>query len=207
MLKEIEYRDSKGKMQKTAYIERGSAYQLTGNREAFCQAMAQGKSEIDAYCQSHGIEVSPENLQEVKAAGHRLLRDTSIVLRIQDLKRPVLRKLQKKIEYTQEKALEQCAIAWDLAYAQADVKGMLAASKLQAELCKLLVQQIDVKHTHEELDNASTAVLMEMLKTVQVRQANQKQLLEKAITVEPVDSPTPHQAAFLEAEMVPSEAV
>ena len=204
MLKKITYRGPDGTSHDAAYLTNGSAYQLTGNREAFCQQMAQGQGEIDAYCRAYGVDSAPDTIQDIKGATHRLLRDTSIVLRIQELKKPVLRKLQRKIEYTQEKALSQCEIAWDLAYTQADVKGMLAATKLQAELCKLLVQQIDVKHTHEELDGASTAALLEMLKTVQVRQAKQKQLLEKAITVSPTESPTPQCPLFIEAELVPS---
>ena len=204
MLKKIEYKGPDGKSHDATYMTHGSAYHLTGNREQFAQLMAMGKGAIDAYAIAFGMDVTPDTIQDIKEACHRLTRDTTIMLRIQELKRPAIRKLERKILFTQDKALEQCMIAWDLAYLAQDVKGMLAATKLQAELCKLLVQQIDVKHTHEELDGASTAALLEMLKTVQVRQAKQKQLLEKAIVISGSDSPTPQSPQFVEAQMVPS---
>lgn len=204
MLKKIEYKGADGKSHEAAYLTNGSAYQLTGNREQFAQLMAIGKGAIDAYSMAYAVEITPDSVQEIKEASHRLTRDTTIMLRIQELKRPAIRKLERKILFTQEKALEQCVIAWDLAYVMQDVKGMLAATKLQAELCKLLVQQIDVKHTHEELDSASTEALLEMLRQVQVRQSKQKQLLEKAIVVSGADSQTPLRPLFVDAELVPS---
>lgn len=204
MLKKIAYQGADGKTHDAAYLTHGSAYQLTGNREQFAQLMAIGKSDIDAYSIAFVVEITPDTLPDIKEACRRLTRDTTILLRVQELKRPAIRKLERKVLFTQDKALEQCTVAWDLAYATQDVKGMLAATKLQAELCKLLVQQIDVKHTHEELDNASTEALLDMLKTVQVRQSKQKLLLEKAIKVEPTESQTPQRPPFVDAELVPS---
>jgi hypothetical protein len=190
MLKEIEYTAPNGQPAKAAYItNNGSAYQLGAKRERFAQLMAQGKDGDEAYCEVFGVVLTPDTQQEIHRKAGRLLNDTTIVLRIQELKRPVLRKLHRKIEYNLQRALEQCEVAWDLAYSQADVKGMLAAIKLQAELSKLLSQQIDVNHRHGLLDDTQTEVLLAMQKEFAVRHEKRKALMksrvENVVTVEP----------------------
>lgn len=188
----------------TAAYMTNAAYQLTGSREQFAQLCAQGIAPVDAYCTSHSVTLTPDSAADIKDAVHRLRHNTTVILRIQELQKPVLRKLARKIEFNQEKALHQCEIAWDLAYAQGDVKGMLAATKVQAELCKLLVQEINVTHKHGLLDEAATSVLLEMKRQVEVRQAKQKEL-GAMIRIETAnDSATPHRAPFVEAELVPS---
>ncbi len=202
-IRHIAYTTPDGKIATAAYMT-NSAYQLTGNREQFAQLCAQGKAPIDAYCQSHHVELTPDTAEDIKGAVSRLKNNTTVVLRIQELQRPVLRKVARKIEYNQEKALEQCQIAWDLAYANGDVKGLLAASKLQAELCKLLVQEVTVNHKHGALDEVATAVLIEMQRTIEVRQAKARALVDMVKVKVERDSETPQEAPFVDAELVPS---
>jgi hypothetical protein len=202
-IRQIAYTLPDGKIATAAYMT-NSAYQLTGPREQFAQLCAQGKSPLDAYCQSHAETLTPENAEEIKGMVSRLKHNTTVVLRIQELQKPVMRKVARKIEFNQEKALEQCQIAWDLAYANGDVKGMLAATKVQAELCKLLVQELTVNHKHGALDEVATAVLIEMQRTIEVRQAKQKAMVELGkVKVESIP-PTPHEPLFVDAELVPS---
>ncbi len=205
MIQELTYQDANGQPVKTAYMTHGSAYQLTGNREQFAMHMAQGKSDIESYCLAFAAELTPDSAQDIKEAARKLCRDTTVVLRIQELKRPVLRKLARKIEFNQEKALHQANTAWDLAYALQDVKGMLAATKLQAELCKLLVHEIEVTHKHGVLDEESTATLLELMKMIQVRKASQKAMVEKPVKVIGSESATPHRPLLAGGELVPSE--
>ncbi len=207
MLKTIEYQDAKGKTQVAAYADRGSVYQLAGKRERFAQLCAQGYDPTDAYCESHGIEPTPLNEAVISRTVKRLLCETAIVLRIADLKRPVLRKLQRKIEYNLQDALAQCQIAYDLAFEQGDTKGLLKAIEMQARLSKLLSEEINVHHKHGVLDEVATEVLLEMRKEIEVRRERQKRLLGsiegEIVSVEP----TPHTPSLESQDRVPSEAV
>lgn len=80
--------------------------------------------------------------------GSRLMAITDMVLPVQELRRPVLRKFRRKLEHGLQKALEQCVVAWNLAYAQGDAKTLLKAVEMQARLSKLLSEQIDATHRY-----------------------------------------------------------
>ncbi len=207
MVKEIEYTLPTGEKAKAAYMTPRGAYDLGALRERFAQRCAAGALPLEAYCEVYGVALTPDSVQDIKAKVSQLANDTTVVLRIQELKKPVLRKLRRKIEYGLEKALAQCEVAYDLAYNNGDVKGLLAAIRMQAELSKLLSQQIDVTHKYGLLDDADTETLLEMKKQIEVRRAKGNRLpivIEgKVETVgEGVDSPT-----LVPSTRVPSEAV
>jgi hypothetical protein len=206
MLKMVEYKDAQGKTQDAGYMTRGSAYQLTGKRERFAQLMAQGYEDIEAYCEAFGEILTPDVEPVLSRKANRLCHDTAIVLRIADLRKPVLRKLAGKIEYTIEQALTQCQAAYDLAFVQGDPKAMLKASEMLSRLSKLLSEEINVNHRHGLLDDASTEVLLAMRKEIEIRQTKAKRL-GPIIEGEIVVPPTPHQAALGPLSRVPSEAV
>lgn len=181
MLKTTIYEAQDGSKATAAYCDGGSAYVLAGKRERFAQLMARGKRGLDAYLEAFEILVTDEAMTEIAKEQARdctrdLLHDTSVVLRIQELKRPVLRVLKRKVEYNLQKALEQCQVAYDIAYAQGDTKGILAAIKMQAELAKLLSTELNVNHRYGVLDDTSTEILLAMKKEIEVRQAKQKML-------------------------------
>ncbi|MEO6306570.1 MAG: hypothetical protein ABIO96_06195 [Nitrospiraceae bacterium] len=178
-------------------------YLLTGKREKFCQLVATGATYTDAYLEAYQ-KPTEYNRKLAAEAGSRLMADTDIILRVQDLQQPVLRKVRRKIEFQIQHAYEQCQRSFDLACAQSDVNGMLAATKLQAELSKLLTQQIDVNHRHGMLDEESTEVLLAIRDAVMVRKAKQKALMEKAVEkIETIEA-TPHRPPFAPRPMVPS---
>lgn len=205
-IKELTYSDEHGQPRILPHVTHGTVYALTAKREKFAQLCAQSIEPQAAYCDSHDVRLGPETASDIKDAVRALLRDTTVILRIQELKRPVLRKLHRKIEYGLHKALEQCQVAWDLAYANGDVKGMLAAVRMQAELSKLLSQDINVNHRHGVLDEASTDVLLAMKKEYELRLAKQKKLtvVGEIVTVNPVEV---GEAALGSTHRVPSEAV
>jgi hypothetical protein len=127
---------------------------LTRKREKFCQLVAFGGVPSESYIEAYERVVSNDHdLKRVNTATSQLMCDTDVVLRIQELRRPVVRKLQKKYEYSLNKALEQCQQAWDVAYAQGDAKGMLKAIEMQGRFTKLLSDQIDVNHRYGLLDD------------------------------------------------------
>jgi len=203
MLKEIEYKDANGKSVKAAYADNGSVYRLTGNRERFAQLAAQGRDLIEAYCEAFGVEQRPDTIDAIRDRVRDLRNQTALVLRIADLRKPVLRKLQRKIEYNLQHALAQCEIAWDLAYEQADTKAMLKAVEMQARLSKLLSEEINVNHRHGVLDDTATEILLEMRREIEVRKERAKKLGAGIIVERTVVGPTPIGPLGSHADRVP----
>jgi hypothetical protein len=175
-LKMVEYKDAKGNSQPAAYVTRGSVYELSGKREKFARLLAQGKECDEAYCEAFEVIPTPDTEQVIGRKAHNMMRETAILLRVADLKKPVLKKLQGKIEYGIQTALQQCQTAWDLAYVQGDAKAMLKASEMLARLSKLLSEEINVTHKHGLLDDTATEVLLEMKREIEVRRERQKKL-------------------------------
>ena len=108
------------------------SHPLTAKREKFCQLVAAGETYTDAYLEAYQ---KPAGYDRKVAAeeGSRLMATTDMVLRVQELRRPVIRKVQKKFEYTLQQAYEQCNEAWKLARTQGDAKSMLKAIELQGD--------------------------------------------------------------------------
>jgi len=166
-------------------------HSLTGKREKFCQLVAADATYTDAYLEA--FQKPPGYDRKLAAeAGSRLMANTDVVLRVQELRRPVLRKFKRKLEYGLQKALEQCDVAWDLAYAQGDAKTLLKAVEMQARLSKLLSEQIDVNHRHGLLDDASTEVLLAMKREFEARREKQKKLAKIRVVNSETDSGPPH---------------
>jgi phage terminase small subunit len=139
---------------------------LTAKRERFCQLVAAGETYTDAYLEAYQ---KPAGYDRKLAAeeGSRLMAITDVQLRVQELRRPVIRKLQKKFEYTLQKALEQCDEMYQLAYEQANPMAMGKAIALQSKLVKILSDQVE--HRHGLLDDASTETLLAMKAEIENR--------------------------------------
>jgi hypothetical protein len=165
-------------------------HSLTGKREKFCQLVAADATYTDSYLEAfqkppgYDRKLAPE-------AGSRLMASTDMVIRVQELRRPVLRKFRRKLEYGLQKALEQCDVAWDLAYAQGDAKTLLKAVEMQARLAKLLSDEFNVNHRHGLLDDADTEVLLSMRKEIEIRRAKQKKLVSIQVVNSKSISPSP----------------
>ena len=154
-----------------------STRSLTGKREKFCQLVAADSTYTDAYLDA--FQKPPGYDRKLAAeAGSRLMADTDIILRVQELRRPVIRKLRRKIEYGLQKALEQCQVVYDLAYEKGDAGGILKAVEMQAKLAKLLSDEINGTPRHGLLDNTDTEVLLAMRKEIEIRREKQKKLAE-----------------------------
>lgn len=170
-------------------------HSLTGKREKFCQLVAADATYTDAYLEA--FQKAPEYDRKLAAeAGSRLMANTDMVLRVQELRRPVLWKFRRKLEYGLQKAFEQCDMAWDLAYAQGDAKTLLKAVEMQAKLAKLLTEPIDVNHRYGLLDDASTEVLLAMKREFEVRQEKRKRLQEIRVMNSEIVSCPPHRPPF-----------
>lgn len=97
---------------------------LSEKREKFCQLVAADATYTEACIESYQKPAGYDRKLAAEA-GSRLMGETTVKLRVQELRRPVLRKLRRKIEYGLQKALQQCQVAYDLAYEKGDVGGIL----------------------------------------------------------------------------------
>ncbi len=155
-------------------------------REQFCRLMAQGDlDEIEAYCQAFGKALTEDKHSKlnriIHSASARLMKDPNIILRVQQLKEPVAKKNRKKLEYTLQRAFEQCEDAYNIARATLDPKTMVKCIELQGQFAKLIHQTIDVNHRFGVLDEADTAVLLEMKKQLEHKMRKERKLLNAPV--------------------------
>ena len=139
-----------------------TGHALTRKRERFCELMAYGATLLDAYVEAYEkppVASDVDRRYYLPLAGS-IASDTDVKVRIQELRRPIQRKLAKKWEYTLDQALEDCQRAWDVAHADGDSKSMQACIRLRAELTKLLKQDVTHTHNHMVLDEETTEVLV-----------------------------------------------
>ncbi len=126
-------------------------HSLTAKREKFCELVAAGATYTDAYLEAYQKPAGCDR-KLANEEGSRLMANTDIILRVRELRRPVIRKFQRKYEYTLNKALEECEIAWNLACAKSDPRAMLKAIELRGKFVRLLTNQPDITHRHGLFD-------------------------------------------------------
>lgn len=180
--------------QAVASPDRQTQYALTANRERFAQIVAfSGVNKNEAYALAHDIpmftrEQDGEALyvaqrKELSAEASALMTNTTVRLRIAELRRPVVRKLQRKFSYDLQKALSQAESAYTIAFEDGDVAGMLGAITLQSKLAKLLSEEINVHHTHGLLDTTTTDVLLGIRDEIEKRKGRQLKIAS-SVTVD-----------------------
>ena len=180
----VTYTDSEGKTQTTSVI-RGKP--VTRRLENFCRMVASGEYDpIDAYCKAYEKDFATEAERCAKTAA-TLMGRTDVILRIQQLRTPVLPKIAQKYEYNINIAMSELQTAMDLAYAQGHVPSMLKVIELRARLHKMLSEQIDVTHKHGFLDDTATEVLLEMKKRLEGMRKETLKLPKPTVTVEATD--------------------
>lgn len=157
-------------------IEYQTGRTLTARREKFCELIAYGALDEDAYQQAYDKPqaVTVDDRKYYRSCAARVLADTDVRVRIQELRRPIQRKLAKKWEYTVDHALEDCQRAWDVAHADGDSKAMLKAIELRSKLTKILSEEVNVHHKHGLLDDETTEVLVMLKEEVKRRKSRTK---------------------------------
>ena len=179
----VHYTDPSGKPQITHYV-RGKPQPR--RLEQFCRLVATGEMDtIEAYCQAYGKEFNNETGARIAAAASALMSRTDVILRIQQLRTPVLPDVAKKYTYNLNKAMEECQTAWDLAFAQGHLSSMIKIIELRSRLNKMLSEQIDVTHKHGFLDDTATTVLLEMKKQLEETKARKKKAESKILDITP----------------------
>lgn len=176
---------------------------MSAKRERFCQLIAADTLNHYECIISAGYDAT---IPSACAMATEMLKQPDIILRIQELRRPVLRKVRKEFAYNLQKALAQADEAYELAFAQANPAAMLKAIELQSKLVKILSEQVE--HRHGLLDDASTAVLLEMKAQIELRKSKRLEMVAQAVLVEKSgSSDTPHEPLLAEVDLVPSPQV
>lgn len=156
----VTYTDANGQTQQTSVV-RGKP--MPRRIEVFCRHVAGGDHTPP---EAYKLAYDKDN----PMAAMNLMGRTEVILRIQQLRSPVIPKVAAKFEYSLNRAMEQAQIAWDLAFAKGDVGAMLKTIELQSKLTKLLAETIDVNHRYGFLDDASTDTLVNMKKQLEAVQ-------------------------------------
>ena len=179
----VHYTDPSGQPQLTHYV-RGKPQPR--RLEHFCRLVAAGEMDtIEAYCTAYGKELNNETGARIAAAASSIMSRTDVILRIQQLRTPVLPDVAKKYTYSLNKAMDECQTAWDLAFAQGHIASMIKIIELRSRLNKMLSEQIDVTHKHGFLDDTATTVLLEMKKQLEDTRARRKKAESNVLDITP----------------------
>lgn len=172
----VSYQTEDGAIVTTEYEGIVSHVNYTARREEFCRRMSTAEYEpVEVYCQvwEKDWKSATEDQRLLwRQAASRLMSEAHVKLRIDQLKTPVVRKYAKKFEYTLQRAFEQCDEAYQLAKIENEPKAMLKAIELQGKFAKLLADQLDVRHHVGLLDEASTEVLLGMMRAIEKKRAS-----------------------------------
>lgn len=186
----VHYTDPSGQPQLTHYV-RGKPQPR--RLEHFCRLVAAGEMDtIEAYCTAYGKELNNETGARIAAAASSIMSRTDVILRIQQLRTPVLPDVAKKYTYSLNKAMDECQTAWDLAFAQGHIASMIKIIELRSKLNKMLSEQIDVTHKHGFLDETATTVLLEMKKQLEETKARRKKAESKIVDITPAEESVSH---------------
>ena len=134
-----------------------------GKRERFCQLIVEGLMNVDAYVKSR-----PDSVMRRQTASQyavELRKQPDVVKRIEELRAPVIAKVRKKFEYSLDHAMEEIGVAESLAQSLLQPAIMLQATKLKAQLWKMLDSGGE-KRKENALVSASTLELLEVLAVV-----------------------------------------
>lgn len=114
---------------------------LTQKMEMFCQAIVTGVSQADAYRSAYDAGgMKPETVQN---KAYQLMKRGEVRARIEELRKPVVEKLQ----YGLEQAMQEAEEALSLAREMQKAGQMVAAIQLRAKLNGLLVEKMQVDAT------------------------------------------------------------
>jgi hypothetical protein len=178
---------------------------LTPLRERFARLLAlSDRTQGECYLAAgYSAGNNPDTTQKNASA---LANDSDIILRVAELRRPVIRALQKEYSYTLQDALRECEELYDLSKAKGNEGGMARAIELKSKLVKILSDSVDITHRHV-LDGVSSQLLLEMKQQLEDRKAKRLSKQQDAIDCTPIpigDPPGPPNGS---SEVVPYKGV
>ena len=142
---------------------------LTSKQEAFAQAIVSGMTQADAYRAAFSAgKMTDKSIHELAS---RLMSDVKVTSRVEELRAPVIAKLQ----YGLEEAMLEAADSFRVAKAKENGGAMVAAVQLRAKLNGLLVEKReDVTDPFKQaIGNMSAEKAQEMLDALEQMQVIQ----------------------------------
>jgi phage terminase small subunit len=131
---------------------------LTAKQEAFCQAVVSGMTQADAYRKAYDAErMKPETVQSKASI---LMADGKVRARVEEIRAPVV----AKVQYGLEQAMSEAEEAFKVAKAKENGGAMVAAVSLRAKLNGLLVERSEIRTgpldgiEHDELKALNAAI-------------------------------------------------
>ncbi len=141
---------------------------MTPKQEKFCQAIVRGTNQSQAYREAYDAKnMLPTTINERAC---RLMQESKISTRVEELRGPIIEKLQ----YDLAAAMAEACEALGMARRHENPSVMVAAVALRAKLCGLLVEKSEMHHG--VLEDASTEVLLLMRKQAELQIAHRKEL-------------------------------
>lgn len=125
------------------------ATKLTAKQERFCNEIASGKNQSDAYREAFGIKKMSNNTLNVKASV--LANTDKIRIRIEELRKPVV----EKTRMTLESHLDDLAKLRNLA-----VKERQIAAAITAEIARGKAAGIHIEKSQVNLNNLNPMVII-----------------------------------------------
>lgn len=112
---------------------------MTPKQEKFCQAIVSGMTQADAYRAAYNAKgMKPATIQSKACI---LMADGKVRARVDELRKPVIEKLQ----YGIEQAMSEAAEAFQVSKTNGQGGAMVAAVQLRAKLNGLLVDKKEIR--------------------------------------------------------------
>lgn len=132
---------------------------LTAKQEKFCQSVASGMSQADAYRSAYDAgKMKPATIQETAS---RLMSNPKVSARVAAIRKPVV----EKVQYDLEQAMREAQEAYNISKGKEQGGAMVAAVQLRAKLNGLLIDRAEIKHTSvlEDLAHDERKTLQEKI--------------------------------------------
>lgn len=113
--------------------------ELTAKENKFCELIAQGKSQVDAYITAYGKGNSSNNT--IKTNAYRLMNKQNIINRLAELKE----KTEKELKYTKEQSYKNLCEIQKQALQENNLNAYIKAEELKGKLFDLYNNKLSIK--------------------------------------------------------------
>lgn len=113
--------------------------ELTAKENKFCELIAQGKSQVDAYKTAY--ECKGSNNNTIKNNAYKLMNKQNIINRLAELKE----KTEKELKYTKEQQYNELCLLQEQARKDGNLQAELKAIELKGKLFDLYNNKLSIK--------------------------------------------------------------
>lgn len=146
--------------------------ELTAKENKFCELIAQGKSQVDAYITAYGKGNSSNNT--IKTNAYRLMNKQNIINRLAELKE----KTEKELKYTKEQSYKNLCEIQKQALQENNLNAYIKAEELKGKLFDLYNNKLSIKADIK----AKATVKEQRLNTFRIIYSIDRELIEELKT-------------------------